>query len=634
MIITLMTVVIGYLGATTALLFQLPALCALCGAAIFGAACRRPRTPVILDWVCVVVLAFLAAYILIRAATSQVAYNAYSDEVLLWGFVVTFLFGAFFVDGTDAQLSFVGALVLLGLANVGVSIYQLKVDLGFSPLTVFGYTRPVSPGVEAMSGFFVLHNHFAEFLSMTTLALLGVTVTARMSVGWRLFLSFVTVLLVIGITLSRSRAGLSCFVVGLLVVAVLRSRLLYQERGMAIRRGVWLAFGGVATTAVAAFAWFAWQQLRGRFLDPSLVLAGKDVRLSLSEIAWNQFQSAKAWGTGGGSFSYECNRFWPTDFTQSVPEPKFAHNDWLQFLAEYGLVGFALLALFLIFVMFRRSKVQRQRDKSDQHLRDGIRIGMIAAVCSVSLHSVIDFSLRSFVILYMVAFMLGVLACKAGARQKSSRTGRVGSRLILVFMILMSLLGMRFVVSKFPSEYDLALGHREIARESPLGAVRAFQEATHHDPTNYEAMFMVGEVLFHYSSSFTFPAVRRSYLKQALDSFVETLKVHPWHHEAILKAAQANFSLGDYDLAEQYFIRGLEVAPMRSESHVLYGRFLLHKARRLQAGGDRAGAVSAVISSIEHLENVNLASRTDLHKLRRPSLVETNVLARALGVID
>lgn len=105
-----------------------------------------------------------------------------------------------------------------------------------------------------------------------------------------------------------------------------------------------------------------WQAVEQRFgdIEASIDNADRDARMLSSKLTWRMAQDALWTGWGAGSFRYA----FPI-YQQEIPElfyaryhPKkgwigrkfyrYAHNDILQFLAEYGVVGCSLLVLVFI----------------------------------------------------------------------------------------------------------------------------------------------------------------------------------------------------------------------------------------------------------------------------------------------
>jgi O-antigen ligase len=68
-----------------------------------------------------------------------------------------------------------------------------------------------------------------------------------------------------------------------------------------------------------------------------------------------------------------------------------AHNDYLEFLIEYGLVGGVLLAWFLLLCLVRAAKGLENRERARQF---GICFASLMAMVAMLIHATVDFSLQ------------------------------------------------------------------------------------------------------------------------------------------------------------------------------------------------------------------------------------------------
>jgi len=115
------------------------------------------------------------------------------------------------------------------------------------------------------------------------------------------------------------------------------------------------------------------------------------------------WRSRPVWGTGPGSFAtvfpYYQSDALGTHFV------RHAHNDPLQFLAEFGLLGGAIM-LAGVGLILLSAGVQRG-GKHD----DGLyQVGLSAGLCGVLMHSLVDFPLQHPLILLSACVWVGLLA--------------------------------------------------------------------------------------------------------------------------------------------------------------------------------------------------------------------------------
>jgi O-antigen ligase len=93
-------------------------------------------------------------------------------------------------------------------------------------------------------------------------------------------------------------------------------------------------------------------------------------------------------GSGLGSFSVIYTRY---DTRNGYLRLEQAHNDYLQVLADGGLVGGALGIAFIL-ILFRQGFTRRE---TDDKFRRGVATGALAGCFAVLVHSFFDFTLHT-----------------------------------------------------------------------------------------------------------------------------------------------------------------------------------------------------------------------------------------------
>jgi O-antigen ligase len=102
------------------------------------------------------------------------------------------------------------------------------------------------------------------------------------------------------------------------------------------------------------------------------------------EIIKNNF----LFGTGLGAFPFA---YTPYDTLGGIERVEQAHNDYLQVLADAGIIGFGIGAFFL-FSLFRAGL---KHAKSSNAFRRGVALGALAGCFAILVHSVFDFVLHT-----------------------------------------------------------------------------------------------------------------------------------------------------------------------------------------------------------------------------------------------
>ena len=121
-------------------------------------------------------------------------------------------------------------------------------------------------------------------------------------------------------------------------------------------------------------------------------------------------------GSGLGSFGVAYTLY---DTRNGLLRLEQAHNDYLQVLADAGVVG-ALLGLAFVFLLFRLALARRE---TEDRFRRGVATGALAGCFAVLVHSFFDFTLHTtanallFLVLAAVATLNGRVE-ETGRRQK------------------------------------------------------------------------------------------------------------------------------------------------------------------------------------------------------------------------
>jgi len=284
-------------------------------------------------------------------------------------------------------------LVLSGLAQ---AVYGVLLHLAGENREIFG--TMVHHNWSARGGF-VNRNHLAGFLEITLAMGIGLMVGSLRETGqrnWRQFwrdmaalvlsarapLRLLLVAMVIGLVMTRSRMGNAAFFTSLLVAGAVALALSRH----ATRSTVILIASLIAIDIFIVGSWFGVQETVQRI-----------EQTTVSEVAARGDPSARslalvrdypAFGAGGGTFYTAFPRYRGPELRGFFD---YAHNDYIQFLAETGFVGLALAAsLPALALALAVLALARRRDP----LARGFAFAVLMGVCSIAIHSAVDFNLQ------------------------------------------------------------------------------------------------------------------------------------------------------------------------------------------------------------------------------------------------
>jgi O-antigen ligase len=230
-------------------------------------------------------------------------------------------------------------------------------------------------------GPYVNRNHFAGFAELAIPVALVPLALGKVR-RERLFLVALFALVpIIALLLSASRGGIVSFAVQLVILVLL----------MLVRRirSRYMILGGlVVLTAVLAVSWIGVQQVLQRFqgMQSLEVTGGK--RNAMRQDTWHLFLNHPIAGAGLGTFEMV---FPPYDTLYDGKVVNHAHNDYVELLAETGVIGGVLCAWYLGLVLF--TSLKHLADPANS-FGSALNLSGLIACCGILVHSVVDFNLH------------------------------------------------------------------------------------------------------------------------------------------------------------------------------------------------------------------------------------------------
>jgi O-antigen ligase len=262
-------------------------------------------------------------------------------------------------------------------------------------------------------GPYVNRNHFAGFVELILpLSLVPLVLGRVRRERWPVVGVF-AVVPIGALFLSVSRGGIVSFGVELAVLA-----LVMIQRRTAGRQ--LFASGAVFLLALLMVSWLGVGQLLQRFSSFQSLEATAGKRASMRHDTWQIFLQHPIAGTGLGTLQIVYPRY------ESLYDGKIVnhtHNDYLEALAETGILGGLCCAWFLS-VLFSES-VRRLRQ--DNHSFAGtLQISGLVACAGFLVHSLVDFNLHipSNAFLFFLMAHLASSAIKATAPESNPLQSR------------------------------------------------------------------------------------------------------------------------------------------------------------------------------------------------------------------
>ena len=285
----------------------------------------------------------------------------------------------------------------------------------------FGFFEPKVAGQGVSTGTFINRNHYANMLILALSAGMGLLLAQmdlrgsgsmrqrlrsllRSALGSKARLRIFMIVMVIALVLTRSRMGNTAFFASITVVGLFALwRLRKPSRPLML-----LVISVLVIDILVVGTWFGVEQVIDRIQQTVEVREEgweikEKVRLDTNRESLDMISQRLLVGYGGGAF-YTAFPAWRGDDQGFMDH---AHNDYLEFLVEYGLVGGILLAWFLLLCLLRAAGGLRDRDRAK---RFGISFASLMAMVAMIIHASVDFSLHIpanagwFVVLCLLPF--------------------------------------------------------------------------------------------------------------------------------------------------------------------------------------------------------------------------------------
>ncbi len=250
-------------------------------------------------------------------------------------------------------------------------------------------------------GPFVNRNHYAGFIGMLIPLTLGLAFTRKKRERKILF-GFFALIMAVSLFLSLSRGGIISFFAGITVFGLFLS---------------WDKFRAKKSWTLTAFIFVLFLYLLylginpviDRFYETDIT---REARIAVWSETVNAFKDFYLTGSGLGTF-INVFLFYSPEAIRSIYD--HAHNDYLEFILEAGIIGTVLLLLFLFF--FVRSIVG-----GSWAGRTGIfKISMLSSITTIAIHSIFDFNLHipSNALMLSAVFGMAFAVSKIGSRDFS-----------------------------------------------------------------------------------------------------------------------------------------------------------------------------------------------------------------------
>jgi O-antigen ligase len=228
-------------------------------------------------------------------------------------------------------------------------------------------------------GPYVNRNHFAGFVELVVPPGLAVLVLRGERRDLLPMVAVFTLLPIGALFLAASRGGIIAFVCEIIVLTAL----------VAMRQKGWktLAAGGVLLLLAAAMVgWIGIGSSLARFEEYRSLEVTKARRVEMTRDSWRIFRDHPLFGTGFGTLQEVFPKY-ETLYDGLVVN--HAHDDYVELLADAGIIG-GLLGAWFLALLFSRGAKSLKASRSTLDL--ALHIGALTACVGLLVHSFSDFN--------------------------------------------------------------------------------------------------------------------------------------------------------------------------------------------------------------------------------------------------
>jgi O-antigen ligase len=538
--------------------------------------------------VCLIVSALFFGYILVRAAWSPIDFLWWQDFYMVIACLIVYLLTAFYITSPRERGIVLWGLFALAVVHIFIGLRQFAVGDDWMH---FGFIRGTASQGRRASGMFIHSIHLAGYLEAVACFALSLALWSTWKNWVRFLAGYMAILCYVGVAITGSRGGYLSVAFSLFVFAVL-SLVAYRKARprrflpvLAIGSAVLILVLGGGTALMMKD-----KMLRDRLLRLAAQTEEKnrDIRFYNWQAAIDQFKLDPVFGTGAGTHLHYGRLF---RRPQLQNDPIHAHSDYLELLAEYGIVGGVGMLAFLLSHLGSGWRAYRTvlshdfREVGDyEPARSNVlalQIGAFSAVAAYLVHSITDFNLHIPGNALLFAFIFGLMAnpgmsLPAG---KAAATARAFRYALPALAVAMSIFGL----PKFPGDYYAEKARVAVRDYDFAAAIRYAMGALESEQRNPNTYFYLGGALRGASMLSQTAEDRRKNLDGAAAAYLSALNIFPQDEHTLVRLGETLRDLGKLKEAEQAFQQAIAMDPKMGVLHAYYAVHLAWVGRQKEA---------------------------------------------------
>jgi O-antigen ligase len=496
---------------------------------------------------CWAVLAF-TLYAVARYLTADIEYVARQELLRVLIYAALFLAIVNNLQRAETMTFIVRVMVFLAMGVAAYAVYQYMT--GDNRVWHF-----INPYDNRGSGTFINPNHLAGFLELILpVGLASVLVGRGKQPVLRILTGYALLVIAAGLAVSFSRGG---WISTALALAALFGVLLFH------RRSRWPAAAALAVIVLLGVVFFT-QSLHSKYRLARLFTAGElntELRAQLWQPALEMWKENVWFGVGPAHYDYRFRQYRPA-VVQARPDR--VHNDYVNTLADWGVVGAGLVSAAWVLAGLAAVRVWRGLNRSGDTASEGsdrvaFVVGASCGLLAILTHSLTDYNMHipanAMVAVTWLAFLASQLRYVSNRAWVTSPVlVRGGGTIALLgcagYLVWQGQVGAR--------EY-VWLQRAARAEATSEDRMSALEQAFAVDPMNFDTAYDLGEA--HRLRSWQGTEDSEAQAEAALQWFERSMELNRYDPYAALRYGMCLDWLGRSGDAEQYYNRADALDP-------------------------------------------------------------------------
>lgn len=268
-------------------------------------------------------------------------------------------------------------------------------------------------------------NNLATFLNMVFFVALGLRLGADHARGRDYALDALLLLLVLGLFATVSRVGIALWLATVSVALVGAWRYGRPKRPF--------VFASVGALVGFALLYFARGSTTERFTSGLSFATGIESRLAMWGSSLEIFLDHPWTGAGLQTFRLLYPRY--RSIADQASAGNFAHNDYLQFLGDGGIVLLACLLTLVIWVAVRVWSTLQAIQRDEAPGENWLALGALVGACTLFIHALMNFSLYVLSVSILLGGVLAIGFPRQRAQLMPKPAGSVALAIAAVAML-------------------------------------------------------------------------------------------------------------------------------------------------------------------------------------------------------